>query len=159
MWFSASRQLVSRKRWVIWQRLPLIATRIHYELSVGTTFNNLEWHLKVISAYVVILTSNISEIIYDKSTETKIANNKSHDSFHMIRLSMTLAIFQGLYRLFHIKFLVNGVWCGKSYYRLLIGNDTLAFDRCHFWWPWRTFEGHLRLSCHFYVQYLRNYTR
>jgi len=51
--------------------------------------------LKVISAYVLIPMSNISEIIYDTSIETEIANKKSHDSFQMIRLSMTLAIFQG----------------------------------------------------------------
>jgi len=31
----------------------------------------------------------------DTSTETEIANKKSHDSFQVIRLSMTLAIFQG----------------------------------------------------------------
>ena len=42
-------------------------------------------------------------------------------------------------RLFHIKFLINGVRYCKSYYRLLIGNHTLAFDWCHFWWPWSTF--------------------
>jgi len=51
--------------------------------------------MKVISAHVVIPMSNISKIVYDTSTETEIANNKSHDSFQMIRLSMTLAIFQG----------------------------------------------------------------
>jgi len=66
-----------------------------YELSIGATFNDLEWHLKVISAYVIIPTSNISEIIYDTTTKTEIANKKSHDSFQVIRLSMTLAIFQG----------------------------------------------------------------
>jgi len=45
--------------------------------------------------------------------------------------------------LFHIKFLKNGAWYGKSYYRQLIGNHTLTFDWCHFWWPWSrpTFEG------------------
>ena len=42
--------------------------------------------------------------------------------------------------LFHIKFLKNGVWYGKSYYRQLIGNHTLAFDWWYFWWPWSTFE-------------------
>jgi len=39
--------------------------------------------------------SGISEIIYDTTRETEIANKKSHDSFQVIRLSMTLAIFQG----------------------------------------------------------------
>jgi len=58
-------------------------------------------------ASVVIPTSNISEIIYDTSTETEIANKKSHNSFQVIQLSMTLAIFQG-HGLFHIKFFVNG---------------------------------------------------
>ena len=53
--------------------------------------------------------------------------------------------------LFHIKFLKNGVWYGKSYYRLVIGNHTLAFDWCHFWWPWSTFEDHFSLGCHFHV--------
>jgi len=45
--------------------------------------------------------------------------------------------------LFHIKFIKNGVWYGKSYYRQLIGNHTLAFDWCHFWWPWRSFQPRL----------------
>jgi len=42
-------------------------------------------------------------------------------------------------RLFHIKFLKNCAWYGKSYYRPLMGNHTPAFDWCHFWWPWSTF--------------------
>jgi len=56
-------------------------------------------------------------------------------------------------RLLHIKFLKNGVWYGKSCYRLLIGNHTLAFDWCHFWWPWSTFEGHFSLGCHFHAHF------
>jgi len=55
--------------------------------------------------------------------------------------------------LFHIKFVKNAVWYGKSYYRLLIGNHTLAFDWCHFWWPWSTMEGHFSLGCHFHVHF------
>jgi len=55
--------------------------------------------------------------------------------------------------LFHIKFLKNGVWYGKSYYRQVIGNYTLAFNWCHFWWPWSTFEGHFSLDCHFHVHF------
>jgi len=55
--------------------------------------------------------------------------------------------------LFHIKFFKNGVWYGKSYYRLLIGNHTLALDWYHFWWPWSTFEGHFSLGCHFRVNF------
>ena len=58
-----------------------------------------------------------------------------------------------IFKLFHIKFLKNGVWYGKSYYRLLIGNHTLAFDRCHFWWHWSIFEGHVSLGCHFHVHF------
>jgi len=53
----------------------------HNELLVGTMFDDLEWHFKVISAYVVIPTSSVSEIIDDTSTETEIANKKSHENF------------------------------------------------------------------------------
>ena len=52
-----------------------------------------------------------------------------------------------------INFLKNGAWYDKSYYRLLIGNHTLAFDWCHFWWPWSTFEGHFSLGCHFHIHF------
>jgi len=62
-------------------------------------------------------------------------------------------ISRSLDGLFHIKFLKNGVWYGKSYYRLLIGNHALAFDWCYFWWPWSTFEGHFRLGCHLHVHF------
>ena len=55
--------------------------------------------------------------------------------------------------LFHIKFLKNAVWYGKSYYSQLIGNHTLAFDWCHFWWPWSPFESHFSLGCHFHVHF------
>jgi len=75
-----------------------------------------------------------------------------HDSFEVIRLSMTLGIFQGYWTVSH-QIYQNGVWYGKSYYRLLIGNHTLAFDWCHFWWPWRTLEGHFGLGCHFHVHF------
>ena len=68
----------------------------------------------------------------------------THDSFQVIRLSMTLGIFQGHWTMFHIKFLKNGVWYGKSYYRLILGNYTLAFDWSYFWWPWSTLDGHFR---------------
>jgi len=54
---------------------------------------------------------------------------------------------------FHIKFLVNGALYGKSYCTVLIGNHTLAFDWCHFWWPWSTFEGHSSQGCHFHVHF------
>ena len=58
-----------------------------------------------------------------------------------------------------IKFLVNGALYGKSYNRLLtVGNRTVAFDWCHFWWPCK-FEGHFSLGCHFHVYFLTNYTR
>jgi len=58
-----------------------------------------------------------------------------------------------LNRMFHVIFLKNGAWYGKSYHRILIGNHTLAFDWCHFWWPWSTFEGHFSLGCHFHVHF------
>jgi len=37
--------------------------------------------------------------------------------------------------------------------RPLIGNHTLAFDWCHLWWLWSTFEGHFSLVCHFHVHF------
>ena len=77
-----------------------------------------------------------------------------HDSFQVIRLSKCQwpwAYFKVI-GLFHIKFFKNGVWYGKRYYRLLIGNHTLAFDWCHFWWPWSTFV-HFSLGCHFHVHF------
>jgi len=82
-----------------------------------------------------------------------------HDSFHMMRLSMTLGIFQGHWTVSHQisqkleKLVAFCVPYGKSYYRLLIGNHTLAFDWCHFWRPWSPFEGHFRLGCHFHVHF------
>jgi len=77
-----------------------------------------------------------------------------HDSFQqVIWLSMTLGIFQGHWTVSHQISKKNGVWYGKSYYRQLIGNHTLAFDWCHFWWPWSTFEGHFSLGCHFHVHF------
>ena len=48
-------------------------------------------------------------------------------------------------RLFHIKFLKNGAWYGKIYYRLLIRNHSVAFDWCHFWWLWMIFEDYFTL--------------
>ena len=40
-----------------------------------------------------------------------------------------------------------------SYYRLLIGNHTLAFDWSYFWWPWSTLGGHFSLGCHFHLHF------
>ena len=60
---------------------------------------------------------------------------------------------------FHIKFLVNGPGYGKSCYKLLRGNHTLAFDWYYFWWLSRPFEVHFSLGCHFHIQYVICYTR
>ena len=54
---------------------------------------------------------------------------------------------------FTSNFSKNSAWYGKSYCRPLIVNHTLAFDWCHFWWPWSTFEGHFSLGCHFHVRF------
>ena len=76
-----------------------------------------------------------------------------HDSFQVIRLSMTLGIFHGHWTVSHqISQKRCVIAYGKSYYRLL-GNHTLAFDWCHSWWPWSTFEGHFSLGCHFHVHF------
>jgi len=146
---TVSRQ-ISRKRCVIRQTL-LYTNRKSYTgfrlLPLLMTLNDI-WRL------FHLLTSNIWEIILDTSTKTKIANKKSNVSFQMIRMSMTLAIFQGHYTVAHqisrkrcvIRQKLLQIW-------FVIGNDTLAFDWCHFWWPWSTFEGHFSLSCHFHVNF------
>jgi len=58
----------------------------------------------------------------------------SHDSLYVVRLSMTLAIFQGHYTVSHQ---ISQIRCmiRQKFYRLRIGNHTLAFDWCHFRWP------------------------
>ena len=71
MWFSALKQ-ISRKRSVITIEHKY---QIVYKLSIGTTFNDLETHLKVISAYVVIPTSSISEIIRPQKLKLLIRNH------------------------------------------------------------------------------------
>jgi len=61
-------------------------------------------------------------------------------------------ISRSFIRLFHIKFLINGVWYGKSYYRQLIGNHTLALDLCHlmtYKHIWRSFQPRLSYPCPF----------
>jgi len=54
--------------------------------------------------------------------------------------------------LFHIKFLKNGVWYGKSYYRQLMGNHTsfrLVPLLMTLKYIWRSFS----LGCHFHVHF------
>ena len=98
--------------------------------------------LKVISVYVVTSMSNISETVQDTST----VNEKNHTrAFKWYVHCRWPGRYFKVIRLFHIKFLVNSELCDKRYYRVLIGNHALAFDWCHFWWPWRTFEGHFSL--------------
>ena len=67
-----------------------------------------------------------------------------HDSFHVMQLTMTLAIFQGHWtvsnQISQERYVIR-----KSYYRLLIEKHTLAFDWCQFWWPWMVFKGHFTL--------------
>ena len=73
-----------------------------------------------------------------------------HDSFQVIQLSMTLGIFQGQWT---VSYQISLKRCliRQKLHRLLIGNHTLAFYWCHFWWPWSTFEGHFSLGSHFHV--------
>jgi len=81
------------------------------------------------------------------STVTETIYKKLHESFNYVHCRWRWRHFKVI-RLFHIKFLVNGALYIKSYYRLLISR-TLAFDWCHFWWPWRTFEGHFSDTSNF----------
>jgi len=78
-----------------------------------------------------------------------------HDSFQVIRLSMTLGIFQGHWTASH-QISQKSVWYGKSYYRVQTTHRksyTIAFDWCHFWWHWSTFESYFSLGCHFHVHF------
>ena len=79
---------------------------MRFRLVICSITDDLEWHLKVISAYVVIPTSTISEIIYDTSTETELASKKSHGSFHS---DTTVDDWRHFKVIFHIKFLLNGM--------------------------------------------------
>jgi len=134
----------------------------YYWLLIGNHTLAFDWcqfwwpwmiYLKVNSPSQVQYLGNYR--IHHTSTETEIANKKSNVCFQVIRMSMTLAIFQlfKVIKLFHIEFLVNCALYGKSYYRGLLGNHTLAFDWCHFWWPLGTFEGHFSLGCHFHIDF------
>jgi len=70
--------------------------------------------------------------------------------FHVMRLSMTLTIFHGHLTDSHqISQKRCAIW--QSYYRLLVGNHTLAFDWCHLLWPWSAFDGHFRPGRHVHV--------
>jgi len=51
-----------------------------------------------------------------------------HDSFQVIQLSMTLGIFQGHWTVSRQISQKRCVIYGKSYYRPLIGNHTVAFE-------------------------------
>ena len=86
--------------------------------------------------------SSISETIQYTSTVNKTIYKKSHENFKMIYTADDLGYISRSCRLLHQisrKRCVTALY-GKSYCRALIGNHTLAFDWCHFWWPWRTFE-------------------
>ena len=48
------------------------------------------------SVYVVIPTSNISEIVYDTSTDTELANKKSLNSFHVLTVDELVDISRSL---------------------------------------------------------------
>jgi len=64
-------------------------------------------------------------------------NRKSNTRFRLVPKSTTLVDLKWPWTA-----IMQGVWYSKSYNRLLIGNYTLAFNWCHFWWPWMIFEGH-----------------
>ena len=80
--------------------------------------------------------------LYNKWMHPEIYNKKSNVCFQVIRMSMTFGDISKSLN-FHVK----------SYYRVLTWHHTLAFDWCHFWWPWSTFEGHFSLGCHFNVHF------
>jgi len=74
-----------------------------------------------------------------------------HDSFQVIRLSMTLGIFQAHWTVSH-QISQKTVCDTAKVTRILIGNH-IAFDWCYFSWPCSTYEGHFSLGCHFHVHF------
>jgi len=94
---------------------------------------------------IVILSVCLSVTLVDMATRQLSGDTTVNDLGH---ISRSLDCFTSIF--WKKK---NGEWYSKIYYRLLIGNRTLAFDWCHIWWPWSTFEGHFSLGCHFHVHF------
>ena len=95
---------------------------------------------------------SLDKLPFPRPVSQKLYKIRPHESFKWYLYCRRSWLYFKVIRLFHVKFLVNGALYSQSYYRVLIGNHTLAFD-------WRIFEGHFSLGCHFHVQYLRNYIR
>jgi len=67
-----------------------------------------------------------------------------HDSLYVMRVSMTLAIFQGHHIVSHQ---ISQERC-VIWQKLLETTNRKSYtssDWCHFWWPWMIFEGHFTL--------------
>jgi len=87
-------------------------------------FDNLEWHLKVISASMLSLPRPISRKLYSirhvrPSTETEIAN-RAKGITRQLSVNTAMSMTGVISRLFHIKFLVNGELYGKRYHRSVL---------------------------------------
>jgi len=93
---------------------------------------NIIWRssYQIKSVYVVILTYNISLIIYDTSAPEKekllIRNHTTAVRWYDLRWHWR---YSKVIRLFHTTFLVNSAWYGKSYYGLLIEKIALTSFR------------------------------
>jgi len=122
-------------------------------------FDDLEWVIWSSFQPMLSFPRPISRKLYTIRQEKLKLLTRNHTTVFMCYNCRWPCRYFKVIRLFHIKFLVNDAWYGKSYYRLLIGNHTLAFDWCHFWWPWRTFKGHFSPGCHFSDGVSRHCTR
>jgi len=150
MWFPALKQLVSRKRWVIRQKLLWTTNSNSYTsfrlVPCSMTLNDIWRSFQPMLSY----TRPISRKLYTIRPQLQLQLLKLFIRNHTrafkwyVHCRWPWRYFKVIW-LFHVKFLVNGALYGKCYYRVLIGNHTLAFDWCHLWWPWRTFEGHFSL--------------
>ena len=146
MWFSALKQLVTWKRWVIRRKL-LETTNTNSYISFrlvphSMTLNDIWRSFQSKLSFLHPVCQKLYKI-HPQLMKLFVRNHMRAFKW-LVHCWWPWQYFKVI-RLFHIKFLINGALYGKSYYRVLIGNCTLAFDWCHFWWPWRTFEGHFSM--------------
>jgi len=90
-----------------WQKCsPFWQYKVYADICGGSLWRGVKWECGRLKWRFSLLLFTVFRTFYN-------LHIWPHDSFHVMRLSMTLAIFKVI-RLFHIKFLKNGAWYGKS---------------------------------------------
>jgi len=133
MWFSALELLVSRKRWAI-RRLCNSYTSFRL-VPRSTTLTDIWRSFQPMFSFPPPISRKLYTIRSQK-LKLLIRNHTTAFSWYDCRWPWRYFI-----RLFHIKFLVNGAWYGKSYYRLRIRNHALLSIGVNF----DDLEGHLKV--------------